>query len=177
MGDGSDDAQEPVPSDVAALRATGAEAREVLNYKLDVLDSLDDKATWTSRTAVIVLGVLISTAGPTALSPVSAVGPWVFALGTVGVSLLLCWVLVGVAAATDSEVNPGPGRSFRREVRERQYDESEWNATLLDGYDEWIATADDVTATNRTQLLAAQVSLVGAILALVLAVGLSLMPQ
>lgn len=175
MGDGSD-GQKPVPSDAAALRATRAEAREVLNYKLDVLDSLDDKATWTARTAVVVLGVLISAAGLSGPSAVSTVGPWALALGTVGVGLLLCSVLVGVAAATDSEVNPGPGRSFRREVREEHYDEAEWNATLLDGYDEWIDTADDVTATNRTKLLAAQASLVAAILALVLAVGLSVMP-
>lgn len=164
-------------SEVEALRATREEAREVLNYKLDLLDSLDDKATWTARTAVVVLGVLISGVGATGSSGVAAAGTWVFAFGALGVTLLLGSVVVGVAAATDSEVNPGPGRSFRREVREERYDEREWNATLLDGYDEWIETAEDVTATNRSQLLVAQTSLVAAFLALVLAVGLSIMPQ
>lgn len=149
----------------------------MLNYKLGVLDSLDDKATWTARTAVVVLGVLISGAGATGPSLVWTANPWSLAFGTLGVGLLLCSIVMGVAAATDSEVNPGPGRSFRREVRRERYEEWEWNTILLDGYDEWIDTADDVTATNRSQLLIAQWSLVLAFVVFVLAVGLSIVPQ
>lgn len=168
-GDGCD-------SEVEALRATREEARAILEYELRSLDELDDKAMRTVRTAVVVLGLILSVLGVTGPASVAGLPIWQFRLGALGVGFLVVAVLVGMVAATDTAVQPGPDAEFRREARTEAYTEREWLVIVLSGYDEWIETAKGATARNASRLLLAQVALVCAFLSLLAAVGLSVMP-
>lgn len=57
----SDNSESGQPSvDIEVLRSACEESRLVLDHQLDVLGEIDDKAIWSVRTAVIVLGLVIS---------------------------------------------------------------------------------------------------------------------
>lgn len=163
-------------SDVAALRATREEARAILEYELRSLDELDDKAMRTVRTAMVVLGLVVSVPGVAGPTSVAKLPSWSLRSGALGVGLLVVTVLVGTVTATDTAVQPGPDAGFRRETRTQTYTEREWLLVVLAGYDEWIETAKGATARNASRLLFAQVTLVCAFLSLLAAVGLSVVP-
>lgn len=171
------EAERRAPSDTAALRATREEARTILDHEIRLLNDLDDKAMRTVRTAVVTLGALISAAGLGGPSAVASVGAWPLRLFALGCVCLLVTILVGTVASTDSDVILGPNEAFRSEAKVGGYSETEWLVTLLDGYDAWIAYADEVASRNELRLFVAQVALFGAFLAFGAAVGLFIMMQ
>lgn len=116
------------PSDIEALRITRTEYRAVLDRQISLLDDLEDKAMWTARTAVILLGILVSGAGiagrPGLVGlPIGAT--ITFGLGAAG---LIVTIFVGVGVYTVSQPRFGVGDSHRREVTEmRTLNESGWS--------------------------------------------------
>lgn len=143
-------------TDTAALRLTREESRAVLDHRLAELTDLDDKAMWTMRTAVILLGILASAAGIAGQTTVTSRSPATSASFGLGILGLFLTLIVGVGTYSVSITTPGVGGSHRREVRTASYTEQEWLETLLDAYDEWIAEMERSTDENARLVFWAQ---------------------
>lgn len=90
-------------SDIEALRVTRTEYRAVLDHQIALLNDLDAKAMWTARTAVFMLGILVSAAG-IAGRPVIGTLPTgtLVSLGTGGFGLVVT-IFIGVGVYTVSQ--------------------------------------------------------------------------
>lgn len=151
------------PSDIEALRITRTEYRAVLDRQISLLDDLEDKAMWTARTAVILLGILVSGAGIAGRPGLVAlpVGATItFGFGAAG---LIVTIFVGVGVYTVSQPRFGVGDSHRREVTEMPYTEREWLVILLDDYGEWSGELEALNVENASQVFLTQTLLVGSL--------------
>lgn len=137
-------------ADIEALRVTREESRAVLDHRLDSLNDLDDKAMWTMRTAVIVLGILASAAGIVGEATVTSLPPAASAALGLGIVGLFCTLIVGAGTYSVSKTTVGVGESHRREVRAEGYTEPEWLTVLLDEYDDWIREMEQSTEVNAS---------------------------
>lgn len=159
------------------LRTTREESRAVLDRKLERLDEIDDKAMRTVRTSVVLLGLLISAAGLAGPERLEGIGFVPSLFSAVGASLLFVSVVLGIYSYTVSENREGIGHRYRTEARSEEYEQSEWLAVLLVGYDEWIYRMSEINDRNKTNLALVQGSLVSGLLFLGMALGVSLWPN
>src|SRR6056297_198841 len=90
-----------------ALRSACQESREVLDYQLSVQDDIDDKAIWSVRTAVLVLGLLLSAGSLGDISQFLSFPWYVHGLAGFGIGLLLLSVYFGIGTYTMTETYPG----------------------------------------------------------------------
>jgi hypothetical protein len=159
---------------VEALRDAKAESWATLDHRITLAREIDDKATRLIRTNVVVLGIVVSAVGVAGPRTIGTLDVAVVALSVVGGIGLLASIFVGVGLYTVSGRDIGVSASYRDDVRRGSYSEREWLRTVLVGYDEWDA---DVAALNRRKewyLLASQLVLLTALLALATATGLLL---
>lgn len=156
-------------SDIEALRVTRAEYRTVLDHQIALLDDLDAKAMWVVRTAVFILGILVSGVGIAGRPVLSSLPPVVLASFGVGGLGLVVTLFVGVGVYTVSQPRFGRGDAHRREVTEMPYTEWEWLDLLLHDYGEWSGELDARTAENARQLFMAQTLLIGSLVILFVA--------
>lgn len=159
-------------SELEALRWTRDESRSVLNHQIALLNELDDRALQTSRTAVVVLGILISVGGIAGRESVVDLPGIVQVLAGVSILLLSATILVGIALYSSTDVTFGIGDSHREELASTAYTEREWLTLLFDEYAVWSATMQRANENNAERLLLAQLSLSTALLSLLLAVSL-----
>jgi hypothetical protein len=150
-------------SDVEALRSARAESRAVLDHHVQDINAMDDTALRIGRVAVVILGLLVSSAGLLGTDRLETLPTGVLALFGSGALVLLVTLIVSIVTYTDSELDVGIDRTWREEVREEAYTEEEWLDTLLGGYDEWIEGLQQVQSTNRLHLLVTQFLLVMAV--------------
>lgn len=167
----------PDGTSVEVLRTTREESRAVLDRKLERLDEIDDKAMRTVRTSVVLLGLLISVAGLAGTERLEGFGFAPSLFSAIGASLLFVSVVLGVFSYTVSENREGIGHRYRVEARSEEYEQSEWLAVLLVGYDEWIHRMSGINDRNKTILALVQGSLVCGLLFLGIALGVSLWPN
>jgi hypothetical protein len=124
--------------DLRVVKSACEESREVLDHLLAVQDDVDDKAIWSVRTAVLVIGLLLS-AGTLGNLPQFLTLPWyVHGLAGFGVASLVLSVFLGIGAYTITEASPGISHQRRMEAYQRKYAEHEWQRQLLHGYQSWI---------------------------------------
>ncbi|USZ68694.1 hypothetical protein NGM10_02890 [Halorussus salilacus] len=132
-------ADEQSEYDVSTLRVTRREARAVLDRQIEALNDIDDKAAYTLRLNVLVLGVVLTVASilasseatPTAVRVVNEV----VAAGAVASG----FSMVGaVWAYTGTSYRTGVGRSDVRTALGRRPAETEWLAVLLYSYTIWM---------------------------------------
>lgn len=161
------------PSDIEALRITLAEYRVVLDHQIDLLNDLDDMAMWTSRTAVILLGILVSGAGIAGRLVLVSLPPGAmisFGIGGLG---LVVTIFAGVGVYTVSQPRYGVTDSHHREVTEMPYTEREWLGLMLEEYDEWSDELAVLNAENARLVFLTQTLLVGSLATLFVATILS----
>lgn len=174
MVEGDDAFALEAATSVEALRDAKAESRATLDHRIALAHEIDDKATRLIRTNVVVLGIVVSAVGVAGPRTIATLDVYVVALSAVGGLGLLASIFVGVGLYTVSGTDFGVGASYRSDVRRGSYSEREWLLTILAGYDEWD---EDMAALNRRKewyLLASQVLLLAALLALAAATGLLL---
>lgn len=152
-------------SDPEALHLTREESRAVLDRKLKALDEINTKAMHTVRTAVVLLGLVISTLALLRRSdPTGFTGAPAIVAGS-GTLCLLLAIGTGLVTYSIAGVPDGVSQSYRDEVREGGYDEVNWLLVLLGGYDQWVDGANEAKKRKERHLLWTQ---------LLLAVGLTL---
>lgn len=161
---------EPSPErapDLAVLRSACAESRAVLDHQLAVLSDIDDKAIWSVRTAILVLGLVLSAMSIASQSRLAALPTEVTAPAVAGTGCLLATVWVGMLTYHWSFEEFGVGAEERRAVFSRPLDEPRWRLELLAlGYATWIDRQERFNTYNQRLLLATH---------LVLSLGVSLL--
>lgn len=120
----------------------------------------------TVRTAVILLGILVSAAGIAGVRGLGEIPRAVlFAFG-VGSVLLLATAIIGVATYTLSDLSFGISSDHRREVIEGNYTEGEWLILLSHEYDRWISEMGQVNDDNASRVLMSQALLIASLVTL-----------
>ena len=160
-------------SDTGALRLTRKESRAVLDRKFEVLEDIDRKAMHTVRTAIVLLGVVVSAAGISGTDELSTLGLVPALLTVAGAVSLLLSSVGGVVIYAVSGVPDGVSRAHQEDVLERDFEESEWLYVLILSYVEWIDGVARANQRNARYLTAIQVLLAIGLFLLVLAVVLS----
>ncbi|MUV61619.1 hypothetical protein [Halobacterium sp. CBA1126] len=161
-------------ANVAALRSACDESRAVLDDQLGELSDIGDKALWTVRTSMIVLGVVASAASLGDARTLRQLHPGVGLLGVAGVALLVAASVYGLGTYFGADRIRGISPEYRRQARESGLSERDWRQALLRGYDEWIAEMEATTDRYGTHLFRAQALFLLGVVAFVLTAGLSL---
>lgn len=135
---------------------------------------MDDKALWSVRSAVIVLGLLLS-AGSLGNLPQFLTLPW-YIHGVVGLGVvsLLFSVLFGIGTYTMTRTYPGIGHQRRIESHQGEYDRHEWYSRLLYDYQLWITGQEAWNEQNGFYLFVTHSLLLSGTAAIVLAGVISL---
>lgn len=157
------------------LESACEESREVLEHQLSVQSDIDDKAIWSVRTAVLVLGLLLSAGSLGDLSQFLTLPRYVHGLAGFGVSLLLLSVFFGIGTYTMTETYPGTSHRRRMEVYQGDYEDDEWQSQLLHDYQLWITSQETWNERNGFHLFVTHVCLLGGTTTIVLAGVVSLL--
>lgn len=128
--------------DSSVLESACDESREVLDYQLSVQEDIDDKAIWSVRTAVLVLGLLLSAGSLGGVSQFLVLPWYVHGLAGSGVTLLLLSVFFGIGTYTMTETYPGISHQQRIRAQQENYDYEEWKLHLLLNY-QWSITGQE----------------------------------
>lgn len=159
---------------VESLEVVREESRHVLTEQLELLSDIDDKAMRSVRTALILVGLVVSavqiSGGP---DSVSNLGRAAFTAGATGVILLLCSILTGIYTYAVSDPPLGIGETHRRDVLDGGYSHHEWLRLQVSEYDEWTETAAEMNDRNVRTLHATLWFLVGGIVSLLAATVVS----
>lgn len=161
-------------SEIEALRNACEESREVLNHLNSTLDDTADKGVWTARTAIIILGLVVSAisiGGPPAPNEVS---PAAVVFGGIGIVLLFVATLLGLGLYQQTQNIAGPGERARDAVRNSGMSEREWRLRMLEGYSDWIAFMDTETDLAGEWLYRSWQALTGSLIALSIGAVLSI---
>lgn len=172
-GDDTDVTRSIRQPDSRALEVTLAESRRTLDKQLNHLQEIDDKAMRTVRTAVIVVGFVVSALGIASPSSVIQLQTQTLLFSASGVALLTVAAIMGVATYSVTDVPLGIGPSYREEVQVGGYTNREWTRELFTGYDRWAEELTTEIARNRDLLNVAQILLVAGLFCL-LASGIRL---
>lgn len=163
-------------SDVEVLRSACEESRAVLNDQLTELSDIGDKALWTVRTSMIVLGVVTSAASLGDAGTLRRLHTGVQLLGLVGVGLLLTASVYGLGTYFGATRVRGISPSYRHQARNGGLSEENWRRALLTGYDIWTEEMEAVTDRYGTHLFRAQTVFILGVVAFVLTAVLSIWP-
>lgn len=143
-------------SDVEVLRSACDESRAVLDDQLAELADIGDKALWTVRTSMIVLGVVVSAASLADTDALSAVHWSVRGAAGFGVLALLAASLYGLGLYVVMDRIRGVGTEYRRRAADGGLNEQAWRLVLLEGYDDWVATMEQRTDVYGARLFVVQ---------------------
>ncbi|WP_276258107.1 hypothetical protein [Haloglomus litoreum] len=146
-----------------------------MDKQVATLESIDDKAMRTVRTAIIVLGFVASTAGIAGPSELGGIPLTTQVFLFFGVAFLLIAAFVGIGTYTVTEYPVGVRDDFRDRALRRSREK--WVESLLGKYDEWTAELEDEITTNGGYLEDAQFALLIGIFCLVFAAGLVVLKQ
>lgn len=160
------------PDSTATLRSACEESRAVLDHEIDILNDIDDKAIWTVRTAVIIVGLVVSAASVTGNQGVSPPLSVKVTAGA-GVAVLLATMGSGVLTYSISAPEPGISAQYRTAVLNETISERAWRRELLEGYNRWIAQMQLGNEKNGFYLFVTQASLLVGVLLLAVAGGLT----
>lgn len=161
-------------ADAEALESACEESQRVLDHQLSVQEDIDDKAIWTVRTAILVLGLLLSAGSLGNLTAFLNLPWYVHGLTGVGVSLLLFSVVFGIATYTMTQTYPGVSRPQTAKAYRGDYDYEQWQSELLLNYRLSITGQEAWNEYNGLYLFITHVLLLTGTTAIVIAGILSL---
>lgn len=129
------------------------ESRRVLDHQIDRIESVDDKAAWTLRIGVVLLGIVVSTVqftGVTRVNVVTLAGGVSVAFG------LLAGILAHAVSSVDFGVGP---RQLKRKLPDSYERPNVYDATL-DAHDDSIAFNHETLRLNNVLLSLAHLFLI-----------------
>lgn len=134
---GADDERE---YDIEALRLTQQEARNVLNHQIDIVNDIDDKASYTLRLNILLLGLLL-TISSLFVSNQSTPAIDRFGSPAIGLGILFTGssIVTALWAYTSTQVQVGPDPEDIERLRTNRYTERDWLVLLLRSYTVWMA--------------------------------------
>lgn len=149
-------------SDADGLPVLYEESRAVLDHQIELVRSIDEKAMWLVRTAVIVISVVLSGAGIAGRQFLAQNwAPVVFA--SLGISALLFVSTWGSVLFAVSRVPFGPGQQFRTRLLGSDIGKHDTYRLLIRNHDELIATARREVGQNASAFTWLQVGFVGGV--------------
>lgn len=113
------------------------ETRQTNERLIDALESADDKAMRTSRTSLIVLGLLLTAASVGGVELINGASDFAIGLTLGGVGLLILSTLFTMAAYSVSEYPVGIGNSHAKYVHSEHPTPDEWRGKLVREYLSW----------------------------------------
>jgi len=147
------DTSDALPADTSATEALAnavEESRREYDKKVETMEEIDDEAMRSVRTAVILVGLVVSAVsvgGPSAVGEVTVLPIFT---GSVGVVALTTANVSGIGVYSVTEYPTGIGSTHRTEVITGGYGTDEWAVILLDNYDEWSRiVTEEVERTAR----------------------------
>jgi hypothetical protein len=145
MGDGekSEDqtAEETVEEshDLEALRTTHEEARAVIDHQIDAINDVDDKAAYSLRLNILLLGLLLTISslmiGNQNTPPIQKFVNPIVGLGVICSGLS---IVAAIWAYTSTRTETGPGPNDIELYLEQKYDQEEWLDVLVRNYARWM---------------------------------------
>ncbi|MFC7081710.1 hypothetical protein [Halorussus caseinilyticus] len=171
-GPNTSDALPPDASATEALENAVEESRREYDKRVETMEEIDDKAMRSVRTAVILVGLVVSgvsVGGPGAISGFSLL-PVV--LGALGVVSLVVSILFGVGAYSATQYPTGIGETHRNDVITGAYSHDEWFVNMIDEYDEWSEELAEETAKNLRYLEVVQLLLSIGVVSLLVSAGM-----
>ena len=177
MSDGSNrtDAAEALPPTTSATEALAnavEESRREYDKKVETMEEIDDKAMRSVRTAVILVGLVVSAVSVSGPGSVGEFSPLTVLVGAFGVGTLAVSIAFGIGVYTATRYTAGIGSTHRSDVIEGGYRHDEWLIVMLRQHDEWSGEIEDELRVNRQFLDLVQFSLLLGVLALFVAAGM-----
>lgn len=164
-----------LPADISATEALEnavEESRREYDKKVETMEEIDDKAMRSVRTAVILLGLVVSAvsvAGPGAVGEVAVLPVLVGALGVVALTVS---IIYGIGTYSATQYPTGIGPMHRNDVITGGYSHDEWFLSMLDEYDDWSMEIADEVSKNLGYLEVVQFSLSVGVIALLVSAGM-----
>lgn len=156
----------PTASATEALENTVEESRREYDKKVETIEEMDGKAMRSVRTAVILVGLVVSAvsvSGPGAVGQLSVLS---IIVGGPGVVALVVSIIFGIGVYSTTEYPTGIDSDHRADVITGGYSREKWLVHLLDEYDEWSDKLADEISENTRHFELVQVSLSLGILSL-----------
>ena len=168
MSDGSNrtDALPPDTSATEALEKAVEESRREYDKKVETMEEIDDKAMRSVRTAVILVGLVVSAVSVSGLGAVGQLSVLSILVGGPGVVALVVSIIFGIGVYSTTEYPTGIDSDHRADVIPGGYSREEWLVHLLDEYDQWSDKLADEISQNTRYFELVQVSLSLGILSL-----------
>lgn len=149
----TDNSEPESAPDIAVLRSACEESRSVLDHQLSVLDDIDEKAIWSVRTAILVLGLLISAASFADGSAVRQAELPILGLAFAGTIGLASTIWLGIFTYHWSFEEFGIGPNERSAAVLQDGSEHRWRTHLLmTGYTPWIQRQESFNRYNQLLL-------------------------
>jgi|GEM_PF-3432499 len=146
--------------DVESLQTTRDEAREVLNHQIETLNNVDNKAAYTLRLNIVILGVLLTVSS---LLVGNENTPEVSRLGNMGIWVGFFVSGLSIVAAlwtyTSTRKETGPGPTDIERLVSRKYSEKQWLRVLLRTYAHWMRRNERVNRRDSFALFISHVLL------------------
>ncbi|WP_238392084.1 hypothetical protein [Halorussus amylolyticus] len=111
----------------------------------------------TMRITFLVFGLLVSS------STLPRARQFINVFTIAGVVALLLTILLGLLTYSASDPDFGAGPNYLLDVRRGSYDEAEWFAVLVHGYENWIREMEELNDGNARLLTYTQSFLGGGI--------------
>lgn len=165
----------PLPETVSATEALEnavEESRREYDRKVETMEEIDDTAMRSVRTAVILLGLVVSAISVSGPSVVGEFAALTVLVGAFGVVALTVSIVVGIGVYATTRYTAGIGSSHRTDVIEGGYRHDEWLTVMLRQHDEWSANIEDEIRSNRRYLEIVQSTLFLGVLALLVTAGM-----
>jgi hypothetical protein len=132
MNGGSNTADEfPDTSATEALKNAVEESRREYDKKVETMEEIDDKAMRSVRTAIILVGLVVSAVsvgGPDSIGRFAILPVLVGALGVVA---LIISVVYGIGAYSATQYPTGIGPLHRNDVITGEYSNDEWFVNMI----------------------------------------------
>lgn len=171
MSRGSNES-EPSPAGTSATEALEnavEESRREYDKKVETMEEIDDKAMRSVRTAVILVGLVVSAVSVSGPRPVGDLSALSILVAAFGVGALTVAVAVGIGVYTVTRYSSGIGSPHRSDVVEGGYSYDEWLVEMLRQHDEWSEEIEDEIDASKRYLEIVQLSLLLGVLALLVA--------
>lgn len=144
-----------------------SESRDVLDHQIELVRSIDEKAMWVVRTAVVATSVVVTGAG-IAGEQFLARNWAATAFAMVGIGTLLFVSVLGSVLFAVSRPPFGPSPWLTEQLWQRELDGESTQQVLLHGYSDWIAAATEEADDSARAFTVLQGAFVVAVYALAL---------